>query len=332
MGKDNKPPQKPSVTDTVKKFKEQHQMSEEAPKIPEGLPKEFYKDIINEENIKDGIIVDNNPQTKTNIPLAPQYKPNNFENVMKKETDPNLMTAYELIKLPSKGVHYKHKIGEVEIEYMTSKDEDLITTPSLIESGRVNDLLLNRKIKTQGIVASELLPGDKNAILLFLRISSYGNDYGVNVYDPRTGVPFETVVNLSQLQYKEVTETPDENGYFSVELPMRKKTVKFRLISGSEENAIFQQADDIKEAMGVEFSEYNTMKIKAQIVSIGDNSDKEYIGKFVDAMPALDSTTIRKKILKVSPDVDMSYEFTAKDGFKFKSVLTVGVDFFSPGI
>ena len=47
-------------------------------------------------------------------------------------------------------------------------------------------------------------------------------------------------------------------------------------------------------------------------------------------MPALDSYTIRKKILEVSPDVDMSYEFTAKDGYTFNTTLTVGIDFFFP--
>ena len=47
-------------------------------------------------------------------------------------------------------------------------------------------------------------------------------------------------------------------------------------------------------------------------------------------MPALDAFTVRRKILDVSPDVDMSYEFTAKDGYKFKTQLTIGVDFFFP--
>ena len=47
-------------------------------------------------------------------------------------------------------------------------------------------------------------------------------------------------------------------------------------------------------------------------------------------MPALDAYTIRKKLLDVSPDVDMKYEFTAKDGYKFTTFLQVGTDFFFP--
>ena len=57
-----------------------------------------------------------------------------------------------------------------------------------------------------------------------------------------------------------------------------------------------------------------------------------YIDRFVDAMPALDAFTIRRKILDVAPDVDMAYEFVTKDGYKFTANLTIGVDFFFPSI
>ena len=115
---------------------------------------------------------------------------------MSKETDPDLITTYEIVKLPSKGLFYKNGLSEINVEYMTSKDEDLLTTSSLIESGVVLDLLLKRKIKTPNVNPEDLLPGDRNAILLFLRITSYGSDYTVQVTDPRTGVPFKTTCLL----------------------------------------------------------------------------------------------------------------------------------------
>lgn len=270
--------------------------------------------------------------TATNIPTADSYKPEDFQSTMTKETDPDLMTTYELINLPSKGLFYEHKMGQVEIEYMTSRDEDLITTPSLIDSGKVLHVLLKRKIKTKGIVVEELLPGDRNALLLFLRSSSYGNEYNVRVYDPRNGNPFDAVVDLTKLEYKEVNEKPDENGYFSVDIPMRKKHIVFRLLSIGEDEALFDKAQKIKEAYNKEFSEYNTMKLKTQIVSIDGKTDRSYIDRFVDAMPARDALTIRKKILQVEPDVNMDYEFTAKDGYKFESKLQIGVDFFFPDL
>ena len=135
---------------------------------------------------------------------------------------------------------------------------------------------------------------------------------------------------MLKLKYKEIKETPDQYGHFVVELPMRKKVVTIKLLTSGDENLIFKKAESIKEAYGNEYSEYNTMKLKAHIVAINDKADRSYIEKFVDAMPALDAFTIRKKIMDVSPDVDMQYEFTAKDGYSFSANLNVGVDFFFP--
>lgn len=257
---------------------------------------------------------------------------NDYEQTMSKETDPDLMTSYEIIDLPSKGYFYENGIDKVSVEYMTSKDEDLLTTPSLIENGEVLNVLLKRKIKTANIKSSDLLTGDRNAIILFLRTSSYGSDYSVLVTDPRSGVEFKANIDLLNLGYKKMTEMPDELGQFEVELPMRKKTVKIRLLTSGDEKTLFEKAEQIKIAYSEEFSQYNTLKLKSHIVSIDGNTNRSYIDKFVDAMPALDALTIRRKLIDVSPDVDMAYEFEAADGYKFEANLTIGLDFFFPSI
>jgi len=271
------------------------------------------------------------PQTAS-MPTANDYNTKEFQDVMSRETDPDLMTSYEIVKLPSKGLYNKNGVGEVKVEYMTSKDEDLLTTPSLIENGTVLDVLLKRKIKTKGVNIDDLLAGDRNAIILFLRSSSYGSEYSVQVTDPRKNKPFKSKVDLNKLRYKKIEELPDENGHFTLKLPMRKKNVKIRLLTSGEENILYQQAEALKKEFNQEFSEYSTLKLKSHIVSIDNNSDRTYINKFVDAMPAMDALTIRRKILDVSPDVDMNYEFTAEDGYKFNALLSVGVDFFFPDI
>jgi len=300
-------------------------------------PKESIGEVLKKykEKRSEGIIP-TQPISNTNviseIPKASTFNPQEFEKTMMKETDPDLMTSYEIVKLPSKGLFYTNQINEVNVEYMTSKDEDLLTTPSLLESGMVLDMLLKRKIKSANVNPEDLLPGDRNAIILFLRSSSYGNEYTVQVTDPRTGVPFKAIVDLLQLRYKEMKEIPDQYGYFTVELPMRKKTVTIRLLTAGEETKLFKKSESIKEAYNEEYSQYNTLKLKAHIVAINEKSDRAYIDKFVDAMPALDAFTIRRKIIDISPDVDMSYEFSAKDGFKFTANLTVGIDFFFPQI
>jgi len=316
---ENETPQKQSIGEVLKKYK--HMQEEGTLPSPDSVtsaplesmparPVEVKSDMIS--------------------PVSSSFNKQEFENTMNKETDPDLMTSYEIVKLPSKGLYYKNKISEVNVEYMTSKDEDLLTTPSLIENGTVLDILLKRKIKTKGIVPDDLLSGDRNAIILFLRSSSYGSEYNVQVPDPRTNIVFKTNVDLLKLRYKKVNEEPDEEGYFTVKLPMRKKNVKFKLLTSGEETMLFKQAEAHKEAYNQEFSEYSTLKLKSHIVSINDNTDRTYIGKFIDAMPAMDALTIRRKILDVSPDVDMDYEFKTKDGYKFNAQLSVGIDFFFP--
>lgn len=298
-----KTPQKQTVAESLKKYNEQHNVSSEENKV-----------------------------INASIPKPPVFNPQEFEKTMSKETDPDLMTSYEIIKLPSKGMFYSNQLSEVNVEYMTSRDEDLLTTPSLIDGGNMMNMLLKRKIKTKGVNVEDLLTGDRSAIILFLRTSSYGADYTVQVSDPRTGVPFKTTIDLLKLKYKEVTELPDQFGHFTVELPMRKKTVTFRLLTSGEEDIIFKRAEAYKEASGNEFSEYSTMKLKAHVIAINEKTDRSYIDKFIDAMPALDAVTIRRKILKISPDVDMGYEFITKDNYKFITYLTIGIDFFFPNI
>jgi len=269
-------------------------------------------------------------QAIPDIPTKAPFNPNDFEKNLTKETDEDLIIDFELLDLPSEGKFYENKINQIKVEYMTSIDEDVITTPSLIENGTVLDVLLKRKIKTKSINPEDLISGDRDAIILFLRSSSYGHTYHVNVPDPRTGKSFATEVDLTKLNYKKIEKQPDENGLFLVEIPMRKKIIQFRLLTSKEEKNIFNKAEAIKEAYGHDYSQFNTLKLKAHIVSINNNSDRNYIDKFVDAIPALDSYTIRKEILKVMPGVDLNYEFTAPDGYKFVAPLQMGIDFFFP--
>lgn len=246
--------------------------------------------------------------------------------------DPNLTVGYEIVPLPSKGIYYQNKISEVTVEYMTSKDEDILSTSSLIENGTVLDILLKNKIKTPGINTDDLLVGDRNAILLFLRASSYGQEYTVNVTDPRNGQVFSDKIDLTKLKAKDIKFLPNEMGEFSYELPVRKLLVKFKILNYREINHVLKMSESIQDAYGEQYSQFGSLKLKAEIVEIGGNRNKDYVTQFVDAMPARDSSELKKRITEVTPDVDMNYEFTTTDGFKFKAKIAVGVDFFFPFI
>lgn len=280
-------------------------------------------------------ITEEHPQASANnIPHqeSTPYQPPSAQPSMGRETDPDLIVGYERVNLPSEGKFYADGLASVDVEYLTTRDEDILTTPSLIQDGTVLDVILKRKIKTAGVDIDKLLTGDKNAIILFLRASSYGADYEVSVRHPKTNKTFKQTVDLRKLKVKEVSEKPDANGCFHVHVPMRKKDIIFRLLTSGEERTLEKKAEAIKEAYNHEYSEYSTMKLKAHIVSIDGETSRDYISRFVDAMPVRDTLTIRKKILDVSPDIDMTYQFKAPDGLKFEAVMSVGVDFFFPSL
>ena len=143
---------------------------------------------------------------------------------------------YDVISLPSNGECYKNKLGRVPVAYLTAYDENIITSPNLYRDGLVIDYLLKNKIVNKDINVGDLVSGDVDAIMLFLRATSYGVEYPVVATDPETGEEVEGTVDLSQIKTKEFKLKGDENGYFSYTLPLSKAEIKFKYLTRKEEN------------------------------------------------------------------------------------------------
>ena len=69
-----------------------------------------------------------------------------------------------------------------------------------------------------------------------------------------------------------------------------------------------------------------------QIVAVNGNRDKKTIRDFVDnALLAVDSVALRKRIKAVSPGIDMTFTFVGSDGYVQEGVsLPIGISFFYP--
>jgi hypothetical protein len=246
------------------------------------------------------------------------------------KVDPDLTVGYEIVSLPSKGLFYSTRTAEVHVEYMTSKDEDIMTTPSLLENNTALDVLLKNKVKSKELRVDDMLAGDKNAIAIFLRASAYGHEYDVDVRDPRTGKMFKDKIDLSKLKYKEITDKPDEMLEFSVEIPVKKKTVKFKLLPEREVDKVIKNAKAMQDAYNLQYNPVGSLLLKAQITQIGHERSRDYINRFVDAMSPRDANAIKRKIVDVTPNVDLKYTFTASDGYQFTTAIDIGIDFFFP--
>ena len=177
----------------------------------------------------------------------------NPTNTTFNNTDVN--AQYDVISLPSNGECYKNKIGRIPVSYLTAYDENIITSPNLYRDGLVIDYLLNNKIVNKDINVEDLVSGDVDAIVLFLRATSYGVEFPVSVQDPETGENIETSIDLTKIKTKEFKLKGDENGHFSYTLPHSGVEVKFKYLTRREEN-------DLRLLSRIEGEGTNTLDLK----------------------------------------------------------------------
>ena len=129
---------------------------------------------------------------------SPQQLAQNVEN-----NDFSFIVPTEIVDLPSRGVLYTqghplHGKDSIEIKQMTAKEEDMLTSRSLLKKGVALDRVLSSIITDKSINADTLLVGDRNAIIIAARISAYGNDYTTKVTCPSCGTVQEYGFDLNK--------------------------------------------------------------------------------------------------------------------------------------
>ena len=211
----------------------------------------------------------------------------------------------EIIDLPSKGAIYPKDSplsgGKVEIKYMTAKEEDILTSQNLIKKGVVIDVLLNSLILTEGITAEDLIIGDKNAVMVASRILAYGPEYEVELTNPETDEKFKHTFNLTECPFKELPEGVDySQNLFEMLLPISKKKIQFKLLSGKDEKAIDLQ---LKKTKKFGASTEITTRLRHAIVSVDGDDTLAVITTFINNMLSRDSLALRQYIAKIAPDV-----------------------------
>ena len=244
-----------------------------------------------------------------------------------------IQAPFDVIPLPSKGLLYPGQNGTVKVEYLTAMDENILTSQNLIKSGKVLEYLLERKIKESPVPVDDLLVGDRNAIMIWLRATGYGEMYPVKLTDPGSGVEFDYEINLSELQNKELPDgvEPDERGEFSFELPKSKKKIKFKLLTVGDEKSILNRAEKYEKATKSQISNVLTYRLQAQIKEIDGNRDINYIQQFVNMMPAFDSLKFREYSDSIEPGINMSVEVEGPTG-TFQAPVAIGLNFFWPNV
>ena len=180
--------------------------------------------------------------------VLPQQDPT--ETIIEKDYLPNnnsysQSASFDVIPLPSHGECYDHKTAKVPVAYLTAYDENIIISPNLYNDNKVLDFILKAKVLNDTIDTGELIEGDREAIILFLRASGYGNEYPITARDNATGVEFDTTIDLSKLKFREFKLKGDKNGWFDFTLPVSKKEVKFKFLTHND-NKVLERLEDIE--------------------------------------------------------------------------------------
>ena len=241
----------------------------------------------------------------------------------------------EQIELPSKGLIYPSdsplSSGTIEMKYMTAKEEDILTNVNYINQNIVIDKLLQSLIISD-VKYNELLVGDANSLLVAARILGYGKDYEFEYTDPDTGNKKDIVVDLTTLNPKPLDESIFVKGKneFEFVLPSSKIPVTFKLLTQGDQKAIEKEMAGLKRINPKASSEVTT-RLKYMIVALNGDRSPATIREFVDNMLVKDSQALRNYYNKISPDLELKFNYVKDNGDVVEGVnIPLNVSFLLP--
>lgn len=243
----------------------------------------------------------------------------------------------ESVPLPSNGVVYPpesslHMRETVEIRSMTAREEDILTSRALIKKGTVITELIKSCLIDKKIYVPDMLAGDRNAIMVALRITGYGAEYAVEADCPKCNVRSKQEFNLGDMPIKRLQIEPVAKGQnvFEFKLPVTKKTVNFKFLTGRDEEEISTIQERTKK-QGAQADNIVTNRLQFAIVSIDGKTDRSSINGFIRNMPARDSMSLRKFIDANEPGIDMKGNFDCPSCSDVNEVrVPLGASFFWP--
>ena len=232
------------------------------------------------------------------------------------------VTPTELVDLPSKGRFYPedhplHNQETVEIRYMTARDEDILTSQSLLKKGVALERFLENIVVDKRIKPSRLLVGDRNAMLVAARITGYGADYETRVVCGNCSTRVNYAFDLQEMKVYDGTDTGEvdvnftADNTFKTKLPLTGLEVEMRLLTGDDENLIAQKTTINKKRKVLEGT--LTSQLDRCMVSVNGDDTRETITQLISMLPARDSRHLRNVHRAVMPTVDLTQEFVCPE-------------------
>ena len=255
------------------------------------------------------------------------------------KSDFGLDIPIELAPLPSNGLVYPvnsalHGKDSLEIRAMTAREEDILTSKALLKKGTVISELIRSCLVDKSIDPAELLAGDRNALMVSIRVTGYGHEYDAEITCGNDDCEAKTArsFDLSSLEIQRLSIEPVSVGenLFEFSLPYTKKVVRFRFLTGRDEEQISAMQDKQKK-LGLSSDNTVTTNLLHTLVSIDGVVDRAKIAQFVRVMPARDSVALRSYIRDNEPGIKMKQEVACPVcGHVEEVAIPIGVNFLWP--
>lgn len=240
------------------------------------------------------------------------------------------------VKLPSRGLVYPpdsplYRAESVDIKAVTAKEENILSSTALIKRGVVLTELMKACITNRTVDPDSMLVGDRNAVLVSIRVSAYGPRYGARVTCPECGESEDHDFDLSKLTLKSLDVDPvDGPGHneFPYRLPSSGKEVRFKLMDAMTVTKLEKDLEAVRKRTGRD--QGVTMRLLSQVTAM-EGVEQANVHRAIEALPAGDARAWRIYMDKIAPGVDMEQEYECAACGKTSEVeIPIGTEFFWP--
>lgn len=232
---------------------------------------------------------------------------------------------HDVVQLPSKGKYYKSGKSSIKVGFLTAQDENTLLGQR--NGDNIIMTLLKSKIYEPGFDPMDLLECDVEAILIFLRNTSFGPEYTFNLRDPKTMKDFEQSILLDELNVKPTTIEPNGEGLFELMLPVSQKMVKCRILNQRDIQDLQKMREAYPDGM---VAPVVTKRLEKMIVEFDGSNNPADISSTIVNLPIADSKYIRNTMEGAEPKLDLDRVFVAPSGEKVSTRIAFGAEFFRP--
>ena len=250
-----------------------------------------------------------------------------------------------IVPLPTAGKYYDeghpcHGVDQIEIRYMTAKEEDMLTSEHLLREGVAHTRVVQNLILDPKISVRDMLVQDVTALMVAARITGYGSEYNVSVRCPACLSTVDHSFNVEEVLHNSIETTRSclaqlptpyssaENRWLvDVTLPLTKAQVAIRWLSGADEERISKAAykkSDMTESLITDL-------LRSMVVSINGEDNPIAVAHLIKTMPTQDGVFLRNSYVDMIPTFKLQQTYECQScGHTADTEVPLNATFFWP--